>query len=469
MPGYRLASLTLALTTLPLMAACAVDSGDMDEGSLGVAEQAMCPVNMDCEPVEEPEDPQPPGPQITCANIPATGNWGYLQNATLIRYVNRYSAKQGYAAGFPNFNAAKYSGPLVYGVHLLPGSAVAEWRNVPRSALGNSALDNIGEMMRRSQDYAVANGLGAAMPTFEQGVENGQVVYGVSFLRWEAFEFRDVSACELGNPNVNDASQMFRAANAYAGAHGFAAAFPTFHTGNGGVFGVILLKPGYAEWRDVPYPDLYENCGGLAQSACNYSYDPGPWCDSTGGLWYNYDTGSCTNKVIACGGQGNVCCNRTSCSSGLECVDAGTTWSYCRVPPCGGQGQACCGGGTCNSGLQCDGGTCYVPAPTSGSDYVGMSQVSSSQWYRYENPNKASPLLGTEVKIASLENTSGYTITLRHVDKNGSSSNVALNPGDQVTYPFAGQGFSGFWGADLHNVTQAWAPGGLTVKVNWVK
>jgi hypothetical protein len=470
MSCHRLASLMLALTTLPLLAACTVDSEVAGEGTLEGAEQAMGPLDRAGEPIAELKG-APPVAQSSCSNIPPTDpNWGYLQNATLIRYANRYSTRAGYAAGFPTFNAAKYTGPLVYGIHLLPGSTVAEWRDVLRSTLGNASSSDIPEMMRRAQDYASQNGFPAALPTFEQGGQGGQIVYGLSLLSWDAVDFRDVPACELGNPNVKDASQMFRAANAYAVGQGYVAAFPTFHSanyGNGTVYGVVLFRPGAAEWRDVMYPDLYELCGGVAQTPCNAGYDPGPWCDT--GTWYNYDVDACTNHAIACGGQGQVCCSRTSCSGGLECAEAGTKWSYCRVPPCGGEGQACCGGSSCNSGLQCNGSTCYVPAPTSGTDYVGMGQVSSAQWYRYENPYKASPVLGTEVKIASVENTSGYTIALRHVDKNGAWGTIALSPGAQVAYPFAGLSVSGAWGADIQNVNQAWAPLSLSVKVNWVK
>ena len=64
----------------------------------------------------------------------------------------------------------------------------------------------------------------------------------------------------LGNPDISDVRAMMTAAANYAWAHGFVAAFPTFHQANYGagvVYGIVLFPVGTADWRDVPIEDLY--------------------------------------------------------------------------------------------------------------------------------------------------------------------------------------------------------------------
>lgn len=170
------------------------------------------------------------------------------------RQVNRYSAVHGFAAGFPNFHEADHGQGVVYGTQLLRTAAV-EWRDVPRAVYGNANIDDVPALFRAANDYAGDNGFEAGFPTFEQGIANGSVVYGTNLIRPGITEFRDVLRADLGSPNLSDVPAMMRAADDYAGANGFPAAFPTFHQANHGagvVYGLIVFKPGMVAWRDIP-------------------------------------------------------------------------------------------------------------------------------------------------------------------------------------------------------------------------
>ncbi len=170
------------------------------------------------------------------------------------RTANRYAGIHGYAAGFGNFHEASYAGGVVRGTMLLKPGTVANYREVYRSQLGNTALSNIPELFRRAQDYGNLHGLGIALPTFEQGNNGSGVVYSINFLHPSVVEFRDVPGWAIGYPNVNDAAAMMRAANDYATSNGFSAGLPTFHSAvyNGTqVYGMHLIRPGYADFRDV--------------------------------------------------------------------------------------------------------------------------------------------------------------------------------------------------------------------------
>ncbi len=179
-----------------------------------------------------------------------------LETASDFRFrtANRYAGIHGYAAGFGNFHEANYGAGVVRGTMLLKSGTVAHYREVYRSILGNTALSNIPELFRRAQDYGNTYGLGVALPTFEQGNNGSGVVYGINFLHSSVVEFRDVPGWAIGYPDVNDAGAMMRAANDYAVANGFAAGLPTFHsaTYNGTrVYGMNLIRAGYADSRDV--------------------------------------------------------------------------------------------------------------------------------------------------------------------------------------------------------------------------
>ncbi len=155
--------------------------------------------------------------------------------------------------GWPTFHEANYGSGTVYGTNLLSGAA-ADWRDVPRTQLGNAAIDDIGAVFRGANDYAVAQGYAAGLPNFHQADYGNGVVYGIFLIHHGQTEFRDVLASELGVWDRNNAPAMFRAASDYAARNGFAAAFPTFHLANtpaGLVFGLMLFNTTAVSWRDV--------------------------------------------------------------------------------------------------------------------------------------------------------------------------------------------------------------------------
>jgi hypothetical protein len=170
------------------------------------------------------------------------------------REVTDYAGVHGFAGGWPNFHQADYGDGLVRGTFLLPAPLV-EWRDVPRTQLGDTPIYDVPAMFRAANDFAVANGFAAGIPTFHEADYGAGTVRGVNLVRPGSTEFRDVLASELGVWDRSDAPRMFTAANDYAVAHGFAAAFPTFHEadyGHGLVFGLVLFRAGTVTWRDLP-------------------------------------------------------------------------------------------------------------------------------------------------------------------------------------------------------------------------
>jgi hypothetical protein len=114
------------------------------------------------------------------------------------------------------------------------------------------------EFRQRAQK-ATESGFLAAFPNFYYATYGLNHVGGTIFIRPEAGLWRDVPLWELNNVSLDNFEDRMRAANVYASRNGFVGGFPTyFHAnyGNGIVCGTILLKPGYAEWRDVFLSDL---------------------------------------------------------------------------------------------------------------------------------------------------------------------------------------------------------------------
>ncbi len=106
-------------------------------------------------------------------------------------------------------------------------------------------------------DYAVRNGYVGAYPNFHSAEYGNGSVYGTILLKNGFAEWRDIYASELGNPVTAD--DRFRAVNDYAYRNGYRGAFPNFHQadyGNGVVYGCILIKKEGADWRDVSASEL---------------------------------------------------------------------------------------------------------------------------------------------------------------------------------------------------------------------
>jgi Lamin Tail Domain len=170
------------------------------------------------------------------------------------REAHDWAKWHGFADAWPNFHEANYGDGVVYGTICLP-SATVDWRDVARSAYAVSHIEDVPAMFRGANDYAVANGYAAGIPNFHQADYGNGVVYGTFLVKHGKTDFTDVPATELGVWDRRDAPRMMRAANDYAAAHGYAAAFPTFHEadyGNGRVFGLVLFHAGTVSWQDVP-------------------------------------------------------------------------------------------------------------------------------------------------------------------------------------------------------------------------
>jgi hypothetical protein len=174
-------------------------------------------------------------------------------NATM-DYVNHNLQNQGFAGGTPNFHQARRSdGELVHGTVMFKRDAV-DARDANKSDFGDIDHRDVGAMMRAADSYAGKNGYAAGIPTFHIG----QNVYGVVLFKPGTAEVKDVLAKDLGNPG--DIGSRFRAVSSYAGRLGYAAAFPNFHQARRSdgelVYGVVFIKSGNSEVRDVVAKDL---------------------------------------------------------------------------------------------------------------------------------------------------------------------------------------------------------------------
>lgn len=169
------------------------------------------------------------------------------------REANDYAWAHRFLSGFPNFHEADYGLGVVYGTMLL-GSDVAEWQDVPLSALGNPNLNDVGARFRATNDWAHRNGFLSGYPNFHHADYGRGIVCGTVLIKKGAGEWRDVPARELGHPAPGDVGARFRATNDWAVRNGFTAGFPNFHQadyGHGTVYGTILFRPGRVQWRDV--------------------------------------------------------------------------------------------------------------------------------------------------------------------------------------------------------------------------
>ncbi|MCA9875613.1 MAG: hypothetical protein KC441_18205 [Anaerolineales bacterium] len=176
------------------------------------------------------------------------------------RHRAESAARANFMGAFPNFYEATYGLDTVGGTIFVKTDA-AEWRDVPLAELDNASLGDFGARMRATNAYASRNGFVGGFPTFFDADYGNGTVCGTVLLKPEAAEWRDVPLSELGNPDLNDIEARFRGTQDYANRHGFVGGFPNlFHAepavGRWQVMrevvcGTVLLKPGFAEWRDV--------------------------------------------------------------------------------------------------------------------------------------------------------------------------------------------------------------------------
>ncbi|NEZ54981.1 hypothetical protein [Adonisia turfae] len=130
----------------------------------------------------------------------------------------------------------------------------ARKRETPKRPRDVASIDG---RFRAVSDLVGTLGYGAGFPNFHEANHGNGVVYGTILIKANYVEWRDIPAADLGNPG--DIGARFRAVNDWAGKNSYKAGFPNFHQadyGNGVVYGTFLLKDNATEWRDIPAADL---------------------------------------------------------------------------------------------------------------------------------------------------------------------------------------------------------------------
>lgn len=144
-----------------------------------------------------------------------------------------------YICGWPNFMHANYNDGrgFVYGHQLLPDS-VADWREVPATEFGNFDTAPFRARFTWTHDYAVRQGYQHGFPNFQQANVGGTLHYGVYLIVPGTAVWRDVPAVELGlgsgDPETRTMDEWFAGAALYAFNQGFAAGMPNGHRANYG-------------------------------------------------------------------------------------------------------------------------------------------------------------------------------------------------------------------------------------------
>lgn len=163
------------------------------------------------------------------------------------------ATKEKVVGAYPNFHEAKQGNNIVGGTIFLKYSA-ADWMDIPLSDLGNVSLEDFAARMRATTNYAVQNGYVGGYPNGFHANYGKGMVCGTILIKPGSADWRDVPLSELGNPALDDIGARMRSANDYAARNGYLSGFPTFHHANYGkgiVCGIILIKRDAGEWRDV--------------------------------------------------------------------------------------------------------------------------------------------------------------------------------------------------------------------------
>jgi hypothetical protein len=179
------------------------------------------------------------------------------------RFTAGVAADEGFVGGYPNFHTATYGRNNVGGTIFLK-SGCSSARNVSLTDLGGPELDDFAAMFRAVHQYATdlafvggfPNFLHAQQRVFSEFIGGKKWVSacGIVLIKPGCAEWRDVPLADLNNPALSDIGARFRATNDYAFNRGFVSGFPTFidaDYGSGVVCGTVLLKHAAAEWRDV--------------------------------------------------------------------------------------------------------------------------------------------------------------------------------------------------------------------------
>lgn len=112
------------------------------------------------------------------------------------RATNDWAHRNGYLSGFPNFHQADYGAGTVYGSVLIKQGA-AEWRDIPARDLGSPPDHDVPARFRATSDWAARNGFAAGFPNFHQADHGSGTVYGTILFPHGRVQWRDVFASVL--------------------------------------------------------------------------------------------------------------------------------------------------------------------------------------------------------------------------------------------------------------------------------
>lgn len=163
------------------------------------------------------------------------------------------ATKENVVGAYPNFHEVRQGNNIVGGTIFLK-NGTADWMDIPIAELGYPLIDDFAARMRGTTNYAVQNGYVGGYPNGFSANYGKGVVCGTILIKPGSADWRDVPLSELGNPALDDIGARMRSANDYAARNGYLSGFPTFHHANYGkgiVCGIILIKRDAGEWRDV--------------------------------------------------------------------------------------------------------------------------------------------------------------------------------------------------------------------------
>ncbi len=184
-----------------------------------------------------------------------SNNYPTASNAAIAAFQRSslLATKEKVVGAYPNFHEVRQGNNIVGGTIFLKYGA-ADWMDIPLAELGYPLINDFAARMRATTNYAVQNGYIGGYPNGFHANYGKGIVCGTILIKPGSADWRDVPLSELGNPALDDIGARMRSANDYASRNGYLSGFPTFHHANYGkgiVCGIILIKRDAGEWRDV--------------------------------------------------------------------------------------------------------------------------------------------------------------------------------------------------------------------------
>lgn len=141
------------------------------------------------------------------------GSWQDVPRATLnnpndprarLGRHHDWAIANGFGHGWPTFHESNPGGTgVVYGTYLVTQQAVS-WQDVPVAQLLGANIDpaqrSLESWFTGANDWAVQNGIAAAMPNGHAANYAGTWVMGIMTFNGNYVQWRDLTATELGYP-----------------------------------------------------------------------------------------------------------------------------------------------------------------------------------------------------------------------------------------------------------------------------